>query len=106
LGGNEIRMNGDAPANYAQLFNYNDSAEAQNKKIGRNEAVVEDLEDSMPGVIPTISNTVSNHVALANGHLGGKHTQSRAIGERNGHLANGRPNFRTMLEDAEMDSHI
>lgn len=60
----------------------------------------------MPGAIPTISNQVSNHVALTNGHIGGKHTQPRAGGGQNGHVPNGRPNLRTMLEDAEMDSHI
>jgi hypothetical protein len=103
LGGNNIRMNGEVHANGNALFNRSvPSAPRSNR---RSEEIVEDLEDSMPGSIPTISNQVSNHVELVNGHAGGKHAQPRT-GGTNGYIPNGRPNFRTMLEDAEMDSHI
>ncbi len=60
----------------------------------------------MPGVIPTISGQVSNHMKLANGHLGGAKNSVGRNGVGNGHIANGRPNLRSMLQDAEMDSHI
>lgn len=61
----------------------------------------------MPGTIPTISNQVSNHVALTNGYVRNnqKFTNARTVGQ-NGHIPNGRPDFRSMLEDAELDSHI
>jgi hypothetical protein len=79
----------------------------QNNRARRNEEYIEDLEDLAPGVIPTISNQVSNHVALTNGNIrnGGvtNHNPARAT---NGHVANGRVNLRSMLEDAELDSHI
>lgn len=106
LGGNEVQMNGKivhGNTNYGPLFSRNDSGVGLNQQSMTAE-FVEDLEESMPGVIPTISNQVSNHVALANGHLG-KNTQSRAAG-KNGQVPNGRSDFRSMLEDAEMDSHI
>lgn len=107
LSGNEVRMNGHAqePANFGTLFNRNNSGPTQNKLRSNSEEFVEDLEDSLPGVIPTISNQVSNHVGLTNGTLAGKHIQNRTAA-KNGHVPNGRPNFRSMLEDAEMDSHI
>lgn len=81
---------------------------SKNEPQKNNREYVEDLEDDhMPGVIPTISNQVSNHMSLANGHLGAanKYTQPRN-GATNGYIPNGRPNLRTMLQDAEMDSHI
>lgn len=101
LGGNELQMNGVA---HGALFNRNDSGVQQNRPGRRSAEYVEDLEDSMPGAIPTISNQVSNHVALANGHVG-KQNQPRAAG-KNGQVPNGRPDFRSMLEDAELNSHI
>lgn len=109
LGGNTIRMNGNAHIenNIGSLFERSSSGINQNNKNLRTTEFVEDLEDSMPGVIPTISNQVSNHVALVNGHVGNgnvkKHAQPRAA---NGNVGNGRVNLRSMLEDAEMDSHI
>lgn len=84
-------------------------------KSNMNDGYVEDLEEHhMPGAIPTISKQVSNHMSLANGHIGGNTTNSgkfprnRALppGATNGYVANGRSNFRSMLEDAEMNSHI
>lgn len=107
LGGNEVQMNGIAhePTNFGPLFNRNSSERIQNNVRSKSEEFIEDLEDSMPGVIPTISNQVSNHVGLTNGSVGGKHIQTRAAA-KNGHVPNGRPNFRSMLDDAEMDSHI
>lgn len=106
LSGKENLMNGDVYENnnLGPLFNRNSSG-VHNNRRGRYEEVVEVLDDEIPGVIPTISNQVSNHVALANGQLGGKNAQQRASG-KNGHVPNGRPNFRSMLEDAEMNSHI
>jgi hypothetical protein len=90
--------------------------------VHKNDEYIEDLEDDdhhhMPGAIPTISKQVSNHMSLANGHVGiGVNSNSnknsakfnhnnRPSANKNGYIANGRSNFRTMLEDAEMDSHI
>lgn len=77
-----------------------------------NDNYIEDLEEEhhMPGAIPTISKQVSNHMALANGHIGntnsGKFSRNRPPGVTNGYIANGKSNFRSMLEDAEMNSHI
>jgi hypothetical protein len=45
----------------------------------------EKLDDFMPGVIPSISNNLH---------------------KTNGFISNGRPNFRSMLQDAEKSSHI
>ena len=99
-------MNGDVhdSSNFGSLFTRNDSG-SNVKRSSKQETMMEDLEDTMPGVIPTISNQVSNHVAIANGGMGGKHLLQR-LPSRNGHIPNGRPNFRSMLEDAELDSHI
>lgn len=78
--------------------------------IQSNDEYIEDLEEHMPGAIPTISRQVSNHMSLANGHIGstnsGKVTRNRPPGVTNGYVSNGRSNFRSMLEDAEMNSHI
>lgn len=88
--------------NIGSLFDRGASGSNQNNnRKKRNEDFVEDLEASLPGVIPTISNQVSNHVAMVNGHVG--NGVPRAA---NGHVANGRLNLRSMLEDAELDSHI
>lgn len=108
LSGNEVRINGNAHEpleNLGPLFNRNNSGRTQNTQRSKSEEFVEDLEYTMPGVIPTISNQVSNHASLANGNLGGKQVQNRTV-TKNGHVSNGRPNFRSMLEDAELDSHI
>lgn len=100
LGGADSQRNNDDGNFGGALFKRNESsANLASKK--RNDAVIEDLEDTMPGAIPTISNRVSNHMGLANGHIGGKEPS-----QTNGHIPNGRPNFRTMLEDVELDSHI
>jgi hypothetical protein len=101
MSGGTTQMNGNAKA-YEGQYNRNDSGFQTNRRTSE---LIEDLEDEMmPGAIPTISNQVNNHVALANGHLGrnNNHTSQG----RNGHVPNGRPDFRSMLEDAEMDSHI
>lgn len=80
--------------------------------VHQNDEYLEDLEDDhqMPGAIPTISKQVSNHMSLTNGHVGNsnsaKFNQKRPPGVTNGYIANGKTNFRTMLEDAEMNSHI
>ena len=108
LGGNMIQMNGGShDNNNGKMFDRSSAEMKQSNRNRRNEEFVEDLEDFAPGVIPTISNQVSNHVALTNGNIknGGipKHALPRA---GNGHVANGRVNLRSMLEDAELDSHI
>ena len=104
LGGNNIKMNGNIPVKtFGSVYNRNEN----NQRQTNNDAKVYDLEDDMPGaIIPTIS----SHVSMSNGHLGRNPTQiqnnnvKRAQGQ-NGHIPNGN-NFRTMLEDAESDSHI
>ncbi|XP_058824401.1 adenylate kinase isoenzyme 5 isoform X2 [Topomyia yanbarensis] len=64
------------------------------------DAIVHDLDADVPGVVPTIS----HHVSLANGHLGGGVIPT---GAKNGYIPNGRPNFRNMLEEADnFDSHM
>lgn len=65
------------------------------------DAIVHDLENEVPGTISTIS----HHISLANGHLGPNATKTAM----NGHIPNGRPSLKNMLEDADsftMDSHI
>lgn len=95
-------MNGNhIENNIGSLFDRGASGSRQNSRKKRNENFVEDLEDSMPGVIPTISNQVSNHVAMVNGHVGNGVPKAA-----NGHVGNGRLNLRSMLEDAELNSHI
>ncbi|KAG5675852.1 hypothetical protein PVAND_005721 [Polypedilum vanderplanki] len=98
-GGKQSHMNGDVkPKVISGLYSRNLQSEPQ--KMSRKNHLDNDME-SMPGVIPTISNHVSNN-SLANGHLG-KYGLPRTT---NGHISNGRPNLRSMLHDAEMDSHI
>lgn len=71
---------------------------------------VQDMEDvSPPGVVPTIS----HHMSLVNGHIGGSKTDAVAnpTAKLNGGqrlVANGRPSFRNMLNDAEdpVDSYM
>lgn len=99
LTGNSAHLNGDVPSrNFSNHINRNQPQNYQNE-------YVEDLEDHhmMPGIIPSISNQVSNHVSLANGHYGGKQQTPLTT---NGAIPNGRPNLRSMLHDAEMNSHI
>ncbi|XP_062548204.1 uncharacterized protein LOC134213291 isoform X2 [Armigeres subalbatus] len=65
------------------------------------DAIVHDLDADVPGVVPTIS----HHVSLANGHLGG--ATAAGGGAKNGFIPNGRPNFRNMLQEADnFDSHM
>ncbi|CAO1363590.1 unnamed protein product [Diamesa tonsa] len=103
LGGNNIRMNGNIPVKtFGSVYERNDKIQSQTN----NDATVYDLEDDMPSaIIPTIS----SHVSMSNGHLGRNPTQIqnnniKRTGQ-NGHIPNNN-NFRTMLEDAESDSHI
>lgn len=71
---------------------------------------VQDIEDvSPPGVVPTIS----HHMSLMNGHIGGTKTDPTAnqTAKLNGGqrlVANGKPSFRNMLNDAEdpIDSYM
>ncbi|XP_058452482.1 adenylate kinase isoenzyme 5 isoform X2 [Malaya genurostris] len=63
------------------------------------DAIVHDLDAEVPGVVPTIS----HHVSLANGQLGG----GVPVGAKNGYIPNGRANFRNMLQEAnDFDTHI
>lgn len=97
--------NGDVHTqNFGGFYNRNAPNETHKPPQNHKKEYVEDLEDDhmMPGAIPTISNQVSNHIGqYHNGHLGKPRNPPT-----NGHIPNGRPNLRSMLQDAEMDSHI
>lgn len=115
LDGSEAQSNSNQidndVTNFGSLYQRDEKLTKEN-----DQTVIHDLEDEgMPGTIPTIS----HHVAMANGHLGGgrsgslkKKPNNYAAPQKppqNGFVPNGRPNFRTMLDDAEgysMDSHI
>lgn len=109
-GGGDYRQN-DEMTSYSSgsggLFRPNGVVKTNSQST---DGYVEDLEEHhMPGAIPTISKQVSNHMSLANGHIGkgsGKIQRNRPPGATNGYIANNRSNFRSMLEDAEMNSHI
>lgn len=65
--------------------------------------VVEDLESTPPGVVPTIA----HHISLVNGNIGSGGNRTKTIG--NGHVVgNGKPSFRNMLDEAEdpVDSYM
>jgi hypothetical protein len=100
-------MNGNAHVenNIGSLFERSSGKTMKASKT-ESEEFVEDLEYPMPGVIPTISNQVSNHVSLVNGHVGNGSIKKHAQRQANGNVGNGRLNLKSMLEDAEMDSHI
>lgn len=71
------------------------------KSSSQQDAIVHDLDADVPGVVPTIS----HHVSLANGHLGGG--GAVPVAARNGHVPNGKLNFRNMLDEADhYDSHM
>lgn len=107
-------MNGDAqPKIIGGLYNRNSQTDPQRMNKQRmNDINDGNLHDSMPGVIPTISNHVNNYVNnhqngyVANGHLGGNKNYTHPRTNTNGYIPNGRPNLRSMLQDAEMDSHM
>lgn len=71
---------------------------------------IEEIDVSPPGVVPTIS----HHMSLMNGHIGGgskPDAVANATSKLNGGqrlVANGRPSFRNMLNDAEdpIDSYM
>lgn len=77
-------------------------ASDQRNSTRRIDDMVQDLED-VPGVVPTIS----HHVSLVNGHTKNSASRSGKTG-MNGHIANGRPTFRNMLDEAEnpIDSYM
>ncbi|KAL7042467.1 hypothetical protein ACKWTF_001148 [Chironomus riparius] len=115
LSGKALQMNGDAqPKIISGLYNRNSQTDPQRMgKQRMNEMNDGNLHDSMPGVIPTISNHVTNYVNnnhqngyVANGHLGGNKNYTHPRTNTNGYIPNGRPNLRSMLQDAEMDSHM
>ena len=74
------------------------------------DAIVHDLEEASSPVKNSVQ-TISHHVSLANGHLKNNNDQSRDRKEvtmangfgpqANGHLPNGKMNFRNMLEEAD-----
>lgn len=74
----------------------------QRNATRRIDDMVQDLED-VPGVVPTIS----HHVSLINGHVKNSASRSGKTGA-NGHIANGRPTFRNMLDEADnpIDSYM
>lgn len=96
--------------NDVDLANLGSLYKRDDKRNYQDDTEVHDLEDEgMPGTIPTIS----HHVSMSNGHLGGGRSGSlhkkgpQKPGQQNGFIPNGRPDFRSMLDDAEsMDSHI
>lgn len=67
---------------------------------------VQDMETdvSPPGVVPTIS----HHISLVNGQLGGNKPSKVMANGGQRVLANGKPSFRNMLNDAEdpVDSYM
>lgn len=77
-------------------------ANDQRNSTRRIDDMVQDLED-VPGVVPTIS----HHVSLVNGHVKKSASRSGKTGA-NGHIANGRPTFRNMLDEADnpIDSYM
>lgn len=95
---------------FGSLYNRENRNEISNQNY--HDTTITDLEEeSMPGTIPTIS----HHVSMSNGQLGGGSVRNKPMnykpptGQQNGHIPNGRPNFRNALEDAEgfpIDSHI
>ncbi|XP_070509168.1 adenylate kinase isoenzyme 5 [Chironomus tepperi] len=116
VSGNDVPpMNGDAqPRIISGLYNRNSHTDPKRMSKQRmNGMNHENLHDSMPGVIPTISNHVSNYVNnhqngyVTNGHLGANKSYTHPRTNTNGTIPNGRrPNLRSMLQDAEMDSHM
>ncbi|XP_049282589.1 adenylate kinase isoenzyme 5 isoform X3 [Anopheles funestus] len=94
----DLDQNDDIPAVQIGTF----KTVLQRAQRNSMDAIVQDLDTEMPGAVPTIS----HHVSLANGHLPGSGKVGPA---KNGHVPNGRPNFRNMLEEADtypIDSHI
>jgi hypothetical protein len=94
---------------FGSLYSRENRNETGNQNL--NDTTITDLEEeSMPGTIPTIS----HHVSMSNGQLGGGFRNKTMHykppnAQQNGHIPNGRPNFRNALEDAEgfpIDSHI
>lgn len=74
------------------------------------DAIVHDLEETSSSPVKKSVQTISHHVSLANGHLKRKGvTMANGVGpaagvsqqQQNGHIPNGRPNFRNMLEEAD-----
>lgn len=74
--------------------------------VEEQDAIVHDLEETSSPVKKSVQ-TISHHVSLANGHLKRKGvTMANGVGpaafqQQNGHVPNGRPNFRNMLEEAD-----
>jgi hypothetical protein len=66
------------------------------------DTTIHDLENDVPGVVPT----VSHHVSLTNGYLGGENlgrvqNSAKITANTNGVVANGRPSLRSMLASAD-----
>lgn len=104
--------------NIGKLYTSERRANSKTRQIGHipnqvQQVSVEDIEEidvSPPGVVPTIS----HHMSLMNGHVGGSKTDPPANPTKtklNGGqrlVANGRPSFRNMLNDTEdpIDSYM
>lgn len=77
------------------------------QELEEQDAIVHDLEEISSPAKRNVA-TISHHVSgggLANGHLKKNAVRINGYGPRtqqaNGHIPNGKPNFRNMLEEAE-----
>lgn len=87
--------------NIGKLYTSAHRNTANSRRQHADNTIVHDLEDvAPPGVVPTIS----HHISLVNGG-----PRADAI-KQNGHVvANGKPSFRNMLDDADnhpVDSYM
>lgn len=102
-----------------QNSKYNEKSQQKktikNSLSQENDSIIEDLEENVPGVVPTIS----HHVSLTNGYLRNSEMNNSGINMKikqrqqqqqqtkqkqlNGNIPNGGFNFRQMLEE---DSYI
>lgn len=80
------------------------------QELEEQDAIVHDLEQEEARVYPAKRSvaTISQHVSLGNGHLKRNAVTLNGFGppgqqqqQMNGHIPNGKPNFRNMLEEAD-----
>lgn len=73
------------------------------EELEEQDAIVHDLEEHTSPVKRSVA-TISKHVSLANGHVKKNAVTLNGYGpptQQNGHIPNGKPNFRNMLEEAD-----
>lgn len=84
-------------------------------EIEEQDAIVHDLEENSSPVKRSSVATISRNVSMGNGHVKrnnavalngyGPHasatTTTHQQNQQNGHIPNGKPNFRNMLEEAD-----